>query len=222
MQDNSNKYFAFISYSHKDIEWAKWLSGKLEKYTVPRNVLPETLKNELLVSKKRLFPVFRDQDELPTSADLSNAIVEALRTSNCLLVICSPNATQSQWVNEEIRQYKAMGRTSRILAVLVSGEPNTDGEKECFPPALRYEVTADGKITDQRVEPLAADLRAATAPKDKKAHDTLDKEFLRIAAGVWGVGFDTLFQREYRRRMRQLKQRVFITAVSIIALLRNL
>ena len=29
---------AFISYSHKDVKWAKWIQRKLETYTIPKEV----------------------------------------------------------------------------------------------------------------------------------------------------------------------------------------
>jgi len=94
---------------------------------------------------KKIFPVFRDREELPTSADLSQQINLALRQSRYLIVICSPHAATSIWVNEEIKYFKALGRENQILAVIVDGEPNASDKPdsplpECFPPALRYRL----------------------------------------------------------------------------------
>ena len=55
------------------------------------------------------LPIFRDRDELPSSADLGGASNEALRQSRYQIVICSPRAAASRWVNEEIRTFKRSG-----------------------------------------------------------------------------------------------------------------
>lgn len=36
------RYWAFISYSHQDEEWAGWLHRAIETYRVPRNVSPDS------------------------------------------------------------------------------------------------------------------------------------------------------------------------------------
>jgi len=65
----------------------------------------------------RVFPIFRDREELPVSADLSSNINEALQELRYLIVICSPRAAQSRWVAEEIKTFKKLGRENRILAL---------------------------------------------------------------------------------------------------------
>ncbi|MGO9175767.1 MAG: toll/interleukin-1 receptor domain-containing protein [Desulfobaccales bacterium] len=137
------KYWAFISYSHQDEPWAAWLHKGLETYGVPPRLVGRE-ERDFPVPKK-IFPVFRDREELPTSADLSQQINLALRQSRYLIVICSPQAATSIWVNEEIKYFKALGRENQILAVIVDGEPNASDKPdsslpECFPPALRYRL----------------------------------------------------------------------------------
>jgi len=120
-QDEEYKYWAFISYSHHDEAWAKWLHKSLETYSVPRNLAGrKTSKHGEL--PRRVFPVFRDRDELPGAADLGGKIKTALRQSRNLIVICSPRAAVSKWVNEEIKTYKAMGRDDRVLCLIVDGD----------------------------------------------------------------------------------------------------
>ena len=75
------KYWAFISYSHQDRAWAEWLHKAVETYRVPRRLVGRPSRNGPTPS--RLFPVFRDRDELPGSADLGRNIDEA----------CSAHAT---------------------------------------------------------------------------------------------------------------------------------
>ncbi len=114
----------------------------------------------------RLFPIFRDREELPVSSDLGSNINEALRESRYLIVICSPRAAQSRWVEEEITQFKKLGREDRVLALIVDGEPNaSDGKPgfettdECFPEAMRYRLASNGEAAQDRTEPIAADAR---------------------------------------------------------------
>ena len=100
----SRLYWAFISYSHADEAWAPWLHLSLEKYRVPRRLIgrPHTFGTV----PRDLRPVFRDRDELVSGPELSTAIHTALAGSRDLIVICSPRAARSPYVNEEIRQFK--------------------------------------------------------------------------------------------------------------------
>src|SRR5438132_11366043 len=77
---------------------------------------------------RRLFPCFRDRDELPLSADLGDTIEDALRASRYLIVICTPASARSRWVNEEVRYFKSLGRADRILAIIAGGEPNASDQ----------------------------------------------------------------------------------------------
>ncbi|MES2883960.1 MAG: TIR domain-containing protein [Pseudomonadota bacterium] len=200
------RYRAFISYSHADEAWAKWLHRALETYRVPSR-LRRGARSEL---PKKLSPIFRDRDELPSATELGSVIQQALRESQDLIVICSPRAAASRWVNEEIRYFKSLGHGGRVLALIVDGEPHAaDVAQECFPLALRFSLTAEGHKV-QAVEPIAADARAG---RDGRA-----AALLKLIAGLLGVGFDDLAQRE---RQRQFWQRVQQAAAAIagIALL---
>ena len=73
----------------------------------------------------------------------------------------------------------------RILAIIVDGEPNTGDDRECFPPRLR------------KCEPIAADARPVGDGKTNAK--------LKLLAGMLGVSFDALKQRDSHRRMRRLQ-----------------
>lgn len=168
----NNQYKAFISYSHADARWAQWIHRALERYRVPARLLAERG-----LASNRLHPVFRDRDELSSSSSLSGAIQAALQASENLVVVCSPAAAKSRWVNEEVQVFKAMGRGGRIFCLIVDGDPGS-----CFPPAL-----ADD-------EPLGADVRPqADGPNNAK---------LKLIAGMLGIPFGELKDREQRRRAR--------------------
>ncbi len=194
----ARKYWAFLSYSHQDAKVCAWLHEALERFAVPKRLVGRDSREGPLPAK--LFPVFRDREELPGSAELGANLTEALEASRYLIVLCSPAAARSRWVNEEIRLFKQMGGEGRILALIVDGEPNaTDrpesGLLECFPDALRYRLGADGKFTQERVEPIAADIR--------KGQETRQIALLRLVAGLLGVSFDELRQRDRERTRRQ-------------------
>lgn len=190
-------YRAFISYSHADEAWAKWLHQSLERYAVPAR-LRRLKGNDERPLPRRLLPVFRDRDELPSAAELGAVIQAALRESEALIVICSPRAARSRWVNEEVRTFKAQGRAQKVFALIVDGQPHAvDAAEECFPAAITQAFDTEGHLIPLRVEPIAADARASG--------DGRRKALLKIIAGLLGVGFDDLVQRE---RQRQFWQRL--------------
>ena len=150
---------------------------------------------------RRLSPIFRDREELASATDLGEEISTALRESASQIVICSPNAARSKWVNEEILAFKRLGREDRIFCLIVGGEPNATDvpgreEEECFPPALRFRLAADGTLGTSRTEPIAADARPGK--------DGRPAAKLKLIAGLLGVGFDALRRREQQRRNRRL------------------
>jgi tetratricopeptide (TPR) repeat protein len=196
---DSRKYLAFLSYSHRDAKWGSWLHKALESYHPPKQIVGKV--TPLGTVPKRLVPIFRDREELATATDLGAVINEALTGSGCQIVICSPSAARSRWVNEEILAFKRLGREDRIFCLIVGGEPNASddpahADEECFPPALRYRLAADGSLSSIRTEPIAADARPG---KDGRGNAKL-----KLIAGILGVGFDALRQREQSRRQRQL------------------
>ena len=92
------KYKAFISYSHADNKSADWLHRSLESYRPPKHLVGKETPHGVVPA--RMAPVFRDRDELSTATDLGAVLNEALAQSACQLVICSPSAAKSHWVNE--------------------------------------------------------------------------------------------------------------------------
>lgn len=190
---DSHRYFAFISYSHVDERWGRWTHKAIESYRVPARLVRHGHVGEEL--PKRLFPVFRDRDELASAPELGHEIEAALRDARNLIVVCSPASANSKWVNEEVRYFKSLGRADRVFCLIVDGEPG-DAERECFPPAIRFLVADDGALTDHPAEPVAADARP---DGDGRANARL-----KLIAGMLGVGFDQLKQRELAARNRRL------------------
>jgi len=183
-------FAAFISYRHvePDRRWATWLHKRLETYRVPKGITSPQ------VGARRIGRVFRDDEELAASSDLSRSIKDALAQSEYLIVICSPEAAESNYVNREIREFAALGRQDKILALLIRGEP-----ENAFPTALRELAS----------EPLAADVRGNTAKSKNLAA-------LRILAAMLNCTFDALRRRERLRIRRRIELTAFATVASIL------
>lgn len=119
-------------------------------------------------------------------------------------MICSPRAAASRWVNEEVKLYKSLGREDRVFCLIVDGEPYASpdsGLLECFPKAVLRRLNPEGELSDELAEPIAADAREG---KDGKRN-----ALLKLIAGIIGVPFDELRQRE---RQRQIRQRIRLAA----------
>jgi tetratricopeptide (TPR) repeat protein len=204
------RFRAFLCYSHRDSDWADWLHGAIEDYPIPPRLVGITTSAGTIPA--RLAPVFRDRDELPSAADLSATVSDALAQSATLIVICSPHAAQSRWVNEEVKAFQRLGRSDRIFCLIVDGEPGASAwagreHDECLPPALMRRLDADGRETGERIEPIAADARPGGDGKTNAR--------LKLIAGLLGVGLDDLIERERRRR----RSRWMIATGTVLALL---
>jgi tetratricopeptide (TPR) repeat protein len=202
---------AFLSYSHDDAEVAEWLHEELEEFHVPQRLVGQLTEHGPV--PRRLAPIFRDRQELAASSNLTEEIEEAISGSRFLIVLCSPTAATSKWIDKEIACFKKLHGEDRILAAIIDGVPNADEDSatpanECFPPALRFHFDGRGRQTAIRAEPIAADLR--------EEGDGRRMGLLKLAAGMLGVGLDELAQREAQRRNRRLYA---ITAASVVGML---
>lgn len=193
------EYDAFISYRHTELDKyaAELLHRQMEAFRLPGN-----LAKQRGDGRTRITRVFRDKDELPLTNNLEDPIMQALASSEFLIVICSPRIRESLWCRKEIETFISMHGREKILAVLVEGEPG-----ESFPEELLYReetvTDADGTTHTERIpmEPLAADIRG----KDKKAmKKALKMEILRLLAPMFSLNYDDLRQRHRERRMKRI------------------
>jgi tetratricopeptide (TPR) repeat protein len=183
------RFRAFVSYSHADAAIAQKLHKKIETYRLPDHLRDQQISDP---DNGRLGRIFRDREDLPAAADLSESVKQALAGSQALIVICSPDAKASIWVAREIELFRALHPDRPVLAALVRGEP-----EEAFPAPLL-----------EGVEPLAADLR--------KEGDGWRLGFLKIVAGIAEVPLDALVQRDATRRIRRV---MVVTGGALVALL---
>ncbi len=180
------RYEAFISYRHGEIdgEIAKRIHSEIENWRVPKKIAEKT-------HKTRLGRVFRDEDELQASADLSAAICEALDESEWLIVICTKRYSESKWCLEEVSHFTANRGLDHVIVILADGEP-----EEVFPEQLTH-IEKDGQIVE--IEPLAVDIRGGS---DSEVLKNLRKERFRYFSSMLSVNYDDLKNRQRERRMK--------------------
>ena len=211
--DNSTKfkYWVFISYSHQDIKWARWLRNRIERYRIPRRLIGR--KTSTGKVPHRIYPVFIDRDELPSSSNLPLTLKNVLKESLFLVVICSPRSADSRWVNEEIKFFKILGRQTQILCLILDGEPYaTDYPEvsllEALPEAIRFNVNQNGEVVHTKEQAiLAADLR--------KVGDGKRNAKLKVLSGIIGVSYNELKQRNKKR----LINRLILSAIPVLMLI---
>ena len=198
MTEENNQYYAFISYKREDESWAKWLQKKLEHYKLPANL------NGRADIPKELRPIFRDTSEL-MPGNLPQQLHDALAQSKYLIVICSPNSAQSEWVNKEIDDFISMGKSENIIPFIVGGTPfASNPAEECYPQAIRN-LPADRELLGANINEMGRDAAA-----------------IKVVARMIGLKFDALWQR-YERDMKRRKNilmgvlAAFLVAVTGVA-----
>ena len=135
----SFEYFAFISYSRKDSHVAGWLQRKLEWYRFPTDLVDPANHPP---HPTYVRPVVRDMTDLEVE---SNSFWEDIRSkldrSRFLIVLCSPNAAKSAYVDREIRHFLHDSRRpsalQQVVPLIVAGQPGTADETECLPAVLQ-------------------------------------------------------------------------------------
>ncbi|MEE1000726.1 MAG: TIR domain-containing protein, partial [Bacteroidales bacterium] len=187
------KYFAFISYSHKDKDAAKKLQNFIQGYKIPAKL------EDRPDLPKRIGRVFRDEDEL-AGDELTPQIEEALRQSRYLIVVCSPNSAKSKYVNEEIEYFKSLGGETKILPYIIAGKATMDEDPECcYAPAL--------KENQEKYQIVGGDAQENGA----------EAASVKLIAGMLKLEFNTLYDRF--RKAEKRKRKIVITAITAFALL---
>ena len=183
------KFRAFISYSHKNEQWGRWLHRTLEGWRIDDDLAGRQTKAGVI--PKTLSPIFRDRDEFGAGAGLSEQTQTALAASQALIVICSPAAARSRNVDNEVRQFLVQYPDRPVIPLIIEGSPG-DPANSCFPPSLPKSL-------------LAADAR--------EEGDGRDLAVAKVVARLLGLETDEVFRRAARERRRIAQIRNAITAV---------
>ncbi|MGH3530175.1 MAG: toll/interleukin-1 receptor domain-containing protein, partial [Pseudonocardiaceae bacterium] len=199
-------YDAFISYSHVlDGALARALQTGMEQFAKPWY-------------RPRALRVFRDTTNLAADPDLWRSIETALASSSWLVLMASPEAARSPWVNREVAWWQENKSPQRLLVVLTKGhfawDDPGDGASEALPPALR------GAFAQ---EPRWVDLRwLHDVDQIDQSNPQLRECVADVAAAVREVPKDELVGehiRQHRRTMRLARGGVTALTVLLIAAL---
>ena len=196
------RYRAFLSYSHADSAVVKRVHGRLEGFPIDKDVVGR--ETPLGAIPKTLRPIFRDRNDFGAGASLGEQTLAALDESAAMIVIASPRSAGSHYVNEEIRLFKSRHPDRAVIPLISDGSPDS-GEIECFAPALRFVVGADGSVTDAPAHVLAADLR--------EKGDGFDLALAKVVARLIGLSPDDVYRRAERERRKQSRLRAAVMVV---------
>jgi WD40 repeat protein len=202
-QKSSFAYDVFISYSREDIDFARKLQKALENYSPPKG----------LPVPQRHLVIFRDEEDF-TGVEYNQSLSDHLEESAKMLVICSPNARSSKFVNDEIRMFAEMRGAKNIIPVLLSGIPNNEAykpeheEHKAFPRSLREVMPM----------PLASSFLDFDIAEDKLNKGTFKGSWYTALANIYGVSRSSIEQRERKRNMRRRRNRTFLVAGIITVL----
>ncbi len=206
MGGGTSGYDAFISYSHAlDGALARALQSGLEQFAKPWY-------------RPRALRVFRDSTSLTANPGLWSSIEKALASSAWLVLMASPEAARSPWVNREVAWWRTNKSPQRLLVVLTEGEfawdedtEHGDGATAALPTALRGAFVEEPRWVDLRwlhdVEQVA------------QSNPRLRECVADVAAAVREVPKDVLVGehiRQHRRTMRLARGGITALAVMLV------
>jgi tetratricopeptide (TPR) repeat protein len=180
----------FISYSHgKDKPIAAALQAVVQKLGKPWYL-------------RRAVRVFRDDTSLSATPHLWPSIEQALGQSRYFILLASPEAAASKWVNKEVTYWLDHNSPAALLIGLTDGELAWDEERGGFvsPTALPLPPALTGRLPS---EPKWVDLRGyreGASPRDSKFLE-LGADF---AAAIRGMPKEDLLSQELRQQRRAL------------------
>ena len=144
-------YDAFVSYSHAaDGRLAPALQRGLQSLAKPWY-------------QRRALRVFRDQTSLSASPELWSAIEEALSQARYFVLLASPEAKASHWVDQEVHWWRENRSHDTVLLVLTDGELRWDNDRGDFDAASAIPPGLRGWFPS---EPLWVDMRWARDEQD--------------------------------------------------------
>ncbi len=193
-------YDGFLSYSHAaDDLLAPRLQAGLQRFAKPW-------------WRRRALHIFRDEASLSANPHLWSSITDALDDSDWFVLLLSPEAADSVWVNREIDYWKEHRDPLKILPVVTDGEFGwSDGDVggNAVPDSL-LGVFAD--------EPRWVDLRfARTETQLDLRHTRFRDAIADIAAAVRGVPKDELESEEIHQHRRTVRT-AWTAGIAILAL----
>jgi WD40 repeat protein len=197
------RYNAFLSYSHAgDADLAASIQSSLQRFARPWY-------------KTYALRVFRDKTGLSANPALWNSIARALDESEYLLLLASPQAAASKWVDQEVAWFLRNRTPDKLLIVITGGQiawSATAGEFDWLQTTALPQVLRGAF----RFEPFYVDL--SWAHQEQFLHDARFRDaILDLAAPLHGRPKDELDSEDLRQHRRTL--RIAWSAVALLSLL---
>ena len=120
-EEASFVYDAFLSYSHRDGAVAAGIQKGLHR--ISRRV-----------GRLNALRVFRDSTDLAANPDLWGKVTDAMDRSRYLIVVASPRAAASEWVDREVGYWLERRGPEHLLIVLGEGHLDWDEATRRFDP----------------------------------------------------------------------------------------
>jgi len=200
---SSFTYNAFLSYNRQDGAVADGIQKGLHR--IGRRM-----------GQLNALHVFRDKTDMAANPNLWGKVTDAMDRSRYLIVVLSPRAAKSEWVNKEVAYWLEHRGPDQLLLVVAEGHLHYDGDTERFDPQ-RSDVavpvlTKPGVLA---AEPSYVDV-SDDAPWDPSAPTFRDK-VTDLAAPIHGKSKYELASDDVReqRRFRHLRR----AAITVLALL---
>jgi WD40 repeat protein len=198
-------YDAFVSYSHAaDGRLAPALQDGLQSLAKPWY-------------RRRALRVFRDQTSLTATPELWGSIEQALAAAHFFILLASPDAAASPWVQREVAWWRQNRSNETLLIVLTHGtlawNPSAGdfdwSRTDALPEGL------SGLFVD---EPLWVDLRWTYERKDVPLDDPrLRDSIATLAAPVRDEPKDALIGKDLQEH-RRARRLAWAAAISLLVL----
>jgi len=194
-------YDAFLSYSHHgNPVLAPALHSALQRLACPW-------------WRPRRLVVYRDTTDLAASPGAWTEIARGLDASNWLVLLASPQAAASTWVDKELERWLSAKGSTRILIALVEGDLLWDGENSRFassstavPPRL-LDAFPD--------EPLWVDFRAMrTREVCSRSNSSWVEAIGRLGSPLLGIPPAQLVSDDYHSH----RARIFAARSALLAI----
>jgi WD40 repeat protein len=188
---------AFISYSRRNAVFASALEKALREYRPPKE----------FKAPRRFLTIFRDTADF-TGNEYYKSLDQHLAASAKLIVICSPEARRSPFVDGEVRRFIELRGSENVIPVLLAGTPNNEAREsgdpeQAFPAAL---------CEAMRI-PLAADFRGIAEDRPNVKNKQHQEAWYKLLADLYGLPRAEVEQREKRRRIRSRRVRSAVAVV---------
>ncbi len=132
-----------------------------------------------------------------------------LKASRFLIVICSPNSAESEWVGKEINYFCSVNSKENIYLFIINGEPfSACQERECYNPEL-WKVGF--------VNPLGVNIREKTYSFPFSRWN-VERAYIQLITKLLGVNFDTLWNHHKRLLIQKLCM-IFMISLTVLGLL---